>query len=301
MRVRAGLRAELPAVRRRAARRLDVRRANPPRPTPRYALVLVLPPRQREEARALLARAVGAGAPGGIVVACRPNDEGALRRGRPADSLPASRATDASTTAACTGPRRCRARRRTTRCSALEATRRAAARSSTGAFVSRPGVFAWDRIDPASALLAAHLPADLRGRAADLGAGYGYLSTSNCWRRCPRRDRAGPATKPTRARLALARRNLESDAARTSARVPLARRDDGTAAAVRHRSSPTRRSTRSGGAGRKSAGAFIAAAAEALKPGGRLWLVANRHLPYEETLGAEFGTVRTVAQETASR
>ncbi|MCB7212868.1 methyltransferase, partial [Lactiplantibacillus plantarum] len=45
-----------------------------------------------------------------------------------------------------------------------------------GRFLSRPGVFAWDRIDPASALLAEHLPADLAGRAADLGAGYGYLS-----------------------------------------------------------------------------------------------------------------------------
>ena len=45
-----------------------------------------------------------------------------------------------------------------------------------GRFSSRPGVFAWDRIDPASALLAEHLPADLAGKGADLGAGYGYLS-----------------------------------------------------------------------------------------------------------------------------
>ena len=43
--------------------------------------------------------------------------------------------------------------------------------------------------------------------------------------------------------------------------------------------------------------AFIAAAAVALNPGGRLWLVANRHLPYEEALGSGFGQVRTVAQE----
>src|SRR5690606_30408116 len=43
--------------------------------------------------------------------------------------------------------------------------------------------------------------------------------------------------------------------------------------------------------------AFIAAAAQALRPGGRLWLVANRHLPYEEALGAGFGQARLVAQE----
>ena len=43
----------------------------------RYPLVLVLPPRQREEARALLARAVQLAAPGGIVVAAMTNNEGA--------------------------------------------------------------------------------------------------------------------------------------------------------------------------------------------------------------------------------
>ncbi len=45
-----------------------------------------------------------------------------------------------------------------------------------GRFMSRPGIFAWDRIDVASALLAQHLPETLAGRAADLGAGFGYLS-----------------------------------------------------------------------------------------------------------------------------
>ena len=41
--------------------------------------------------------------------------------------------------------------------------------------------------------------------------------------------------------------------------------------------------------------AFIAAAAAALKPGGRLWLVANRHLPYEQALARGFGEVRKLA------
>jgi len=43
----------------------------------RYAVVLVLPPRQREEAKALFARALALAAPGGIVVACQHNNEGA--------------------------------------------------------------------------------------------------------------------------------------------------------------------------------------------------------------------------------
>ncbi len=57
-------------------------------------------------------------------------------------------------------------------------------------FLSRPGVFAWDRIDPASALLAEHLPADLAGRAADLGAGYGFVARTPGT--LPEDHRAGP-------------------------------------------------------------------------------------------------------------
>jgi len=43
--------------------------------------------------------------------------------------------------------------------------------------------------------------------------------------------------------------------------------------------------------------AFIAAAARALVEGGRLLLVANRHLPYEAELATQFGEVRTLAQQ----
>jgi len=43
--------------------------------------------------------------------------------------------------------------------------------------------------------------------------------------------------------------------------------------------------------------AFIDAAANALLPHGRLWLVANRHLPYEATLAARFNEVRTVVTQ----
>jgi len=41
---------------------------------------------------------------------------------------------------------------------------------------------------------------------------------------------------------------------------------------------------------------FITVAAEALRPGGKLWLVANRHLPYELVLNESFDVVRTVVQ-----
>ena len=41
---------------------------------------------------------------------------------------------------------------------------------------SQPGIFAWDRIDPGSALLAEHLP-PMKGEGVDLGCGYGALAT----------------------------------------------------------------------------------------------------------------------------
>ena len=47
-----------------------------------------------------------------------------------------------------------------------------------------------------------------------------------------------------------------------------------------------------GGAEDQSLGqAFIRQAAEALRPGGILWLVANRHLPYEAALTTLFRRV----------
>ena len=161
-----------------------------------------------------------------------------------------------------------------------------------GRFVSRPGVFAWDRVDAASALLAAHLPTDLAGRAADLGCGWGYLSVE-LLQRCPAIVSLELYEAEARA-LDLARRNL------AGARVPLAFHWHDVTAGLPARydvivSNPPFHAQ--GRADRPDIGrAFIAAAADALNPGGRLWLVANRHLPYEVVLDARFAEVRTVAQ-----
>jgi len=52
-----------------------------------------------------------------------------------------------------------------------------------------------------------------------------------------------------------------------------------------------------GGAEDRDLGAaFIAAAAKALKRGGRLWLVANRHLPYEAPLAEAFAAVKLLGE-----
>lgn len=259
----------------------------------RYPLVLVLPPRQRDEARALLARAVAQCAPGGIVLACMANDEGAKSGEADLKALAGLSGTlskhhcrafwtriDASTVDAAL----------LARWRALDAPRAIL----DGRFASRPGVFAWDRVDPASALLAAHLPPDLAGRAADLGCGYGYLSVE-LLQRCPGIAALDLYDAEARA-LALAKRNLAAFAERAA--LDFRWHDVATGLPRRYDVIVTNPPFHAQGrADRPDIGrAFIAAAADALNPGGRLWLVANRHLPYEQALDARFAAVRTVAQ-----
>lgn len=265
-------------------------------PSTRFPLVLVLPPRQREEARALLAKACAAVSAGGVVVAAVANDEGAKTREAELKQLAGSVATLSkhhcrvfwSLADAAIDEELIRHWR------PLDAPRRRVSDDVPGgAFHTRPGVFAWDRVDAASRLLAEALPATLQGRVADFGAGWGYLSLQvlAC---CPQVASIDLYEADARA-LALARLNL------ASARVPMGYHWHDVAEGVAERfdaivCNPPFHAL--GRGDRPDIGrAFIATASAALRAGGRLWLVANRHLPYEETLGAAFAQVRTVAQQ----
>jgi len=263
----------------------------------RYPLAMVLPPRQREAARALFARALDRLQPGGVVLACMPNKEGAksgeadlARLAGPLSTLSKhhcrvfwSRPLDEPFDPALAAQWR-----------ALDAPRRIAdPRALGGGFTSRPGVFAWDRIDPASALLAAQLPGDLRGRVADLGAGWGYLATQLLARN-PGIAACDLYEADARA-LECARINLQPFAA--DAALGFHWHDVAAGIAGEYdaiASNPPFHAQ--GRADRPELGrAFIRAAAGALRRDGRLFLVANRHLPYEAELGAAFARVRVLA------
>ena len=163
-----------------------------------------------------------------------------------------------------------------------------------GRWWSKPGLFSWDRIDPGSALLAAHLPADLSGHAADLGSGWGFL-TDHLLRHCE---------------------NIES--------VDLYDADADSFEASRRNLGiiPTRVKTKpiwhdiTSGIERKQYDVivtnppfhdgkhqdaliglrFIATAAAALKAHGNFWLVANKQLPYENLLAETFAETKLIAE-----
>jgi 16S rRNA (guanine1207-N2)-methyltransferase len=265
-----------------------------PTPDRKFPLVLVLPPRQRDEARALLARAVQWTQAGGRIVACISNNEGARSGEGDLERIagPVTTLTKNKCRVFWTGPI---AGPHDAALAAHWLQLDAVRPIGDGRFVSRPGVFAWDRIDVASDLLAAHLPADLAGRAADLGAGYGYLSVE-LLERC-----AGIVSldvyEAERRALDLARRNLSAYEQRAAIRYCW---HDVTSGLTDHYDvivcNPpfhTHARTDRPDVGRR----FIAAAAEALRPGGRLWMVANRHLAYERALGAGCDRVRIVKQQ----
>lgn len=153
---------------------------------------------------------------------------------------------------------------------------------------SQPGVFAWDRIDGGSALLAEHLPV-LKGAGADLGCGYGALATVVL------RSEAVTALRLVdldRRAVEAARRNVTDN--RATFEWADARTLDDTGDLDFVVMNPP---FHDGGAEDRRLGqAFVRKAAGLMKKGGVLWLVANRHLPYEAELNAAFKRVTPVTE-----
>jgi 16S rRNA (guanine1207-N2)-methyltransferase len=163
-----------------------------------------------------------------------------------------------------------------------------------GRFATAPGMFSHDRVDAGSRLLAANLPGDISGNVADFCAGWGYLAAE-----LARREnvRSIDLHEADFASIEAAKRNLRDEAERMPvgfhwrdlAAEPISERYDAIVM------NPPFHQGRAAdpGIGR----AMIGAAAKALRRGGRLFMVANRQLPYEDTLEAEFGKWCEVARD----
>jgi 16S rRNA (guanine1207-N2)-methyltransferase len=155
-----------------------------------------------------------------------------------------------------------------------------------GGFWTAPGVFSADGVDAGSELLAQALPVKLGKNVADLGAGWGYLSAHALTRDISELHLVEAGYMA----LECAKRNVTDERAQhhwadATKWAPKGRIDTVIMNPPFHVSR----------AAEPSLGqAFVATAARILANSGQLWMVANRHLPYEESLNANFGKVTDV-------
>lgn len=161
-----------------------------------------------------------------------------------------------------------------------------------GGFVTGPGLFSTDHVDPGSAALAAHLSGAVYGQVADLGAGWGFLGSEILKNaKVAHLD----VVEADHAALSAARINLDdpraafhwADATVWAPARPLD-------AVVMNPPFHTGRKPEPS-LGRT----FIASAARVLSDNGTLWMVANRHLPYEAALSSLFREVRDLPGTSA--
>lgn len=252
-------------------------------PAPPYAAAIVCLPRSREAGRALIARAAAEVTPGGWVAVDGQKTDGidtALKdlRGRVdlSDSLSKAHGKLASFPV---GP---------------DLSDWLAKPSLVQGFQTLPGVFSADGPDRGSILLAGALPAKLGGKIADLGAGWGFLAAEILKR--PGVKRLDVVEAEANA-LDCARVNVTDDRARFHWADATQWRPETLLDAVVM--NPPFHTGREADAGLGAA--FIRAARRMLAPDGSLWLVANRHLPYDPVLAESFLTVQEVAGDGAFR
>ncbi|HWJ72507.1 MAG TPA: methyltransferase [Kaistia sp.] len=151
---------------------------------------------------------------------------------------------------------------------------------------SQPGAFAFDRVDPGTAALIEVLPL-LEGRGADLGCGIGFLAR---------------AVLPSPLVTALTLVDIDRRAVECAEHNVVDARASFLWADVRTVALPEgldfvvmNPPFHDGGAEDRALGqAFIRRAAGALRRGGRAFVTANRHLPYEDVLKASFKVVRVI-------
>ena len=150
-------------------------------------------------------------------------------------------------------------------------------------FETRAGVFSYDGVDPASKLLAQFLPSDLTGVGADLGGGWGYLSVKALGTNSISELHFIEADLTA---LKAAKKNLNDQ------RVKFYWYDALTWKAPKLldfiiMNPPFHHLGR---AIPKLGNDFIKVASRNLKKSGTLWMVANRHLPYEDAIRRHFSS-----------
>lgn len=162
-----------------------------------------------------------------------------------------------------------------------------------GQFISRPGLFSWDRADQGSLLLREYLPLSLAGRGADFGCGYGFLSAyilQNCAdiTQLYALDVHDWAVEACRKNTMFAGSRIECIYQDLRVRPALDDLDFIVMNPPFHEGARVQN---------QLGVAFIQNAAACLKTHGTLYMVANTHLPYEDVLRDCFSSVQELAKE----
>lgn len=153
-------------------------------------------------------------------------------------------------------------------------------------FHSVPGIYGWNQMDAGSTLLAAHLPSDLSGSGINLGCNYGYLAQQTLSKN-PNITTLHLVEADARA-LDCARSNL---AAFAQVQLHFHWADVDEALPTSLDFAVLNPPFHSGKDTDYTLGQrFIRAAAACLRPGGRLYLVANQFLNYEDLLDSVLGS-----------
>ncbi|MGE4063122.1 MAG: class I SAM-dependent methyltransferase [Rhodospirillaceae bacterium] len=154
---------------------------------------------------------------------------------------------------------------------------------------TQPGIFSWDRIDAGTAVLLSVLPS-FEGRGADLGCGLGIIAKAVLASRAVTQL---DLVDIDRRAIAAARQNVTD--ARARFHWADARDFHGVSDADFVVMNPP---FHDGGMEDRALGAaFVRRARKMLRGGGTVWLVANRHLPYESVLTETFAKVSLRADE----
>jgi 16S rRNA (guanine1207-N2)-methyltransferase len=158
--------------------------------------------------------------------------------------------------------------------------------SNANGWTTAPGVFSADGPDPASEALANGMP-PLKGRVADLGAGWGYLT--KCVLEKSEKITVLDAIEAEYSATRAFSKNVDDPRARIHWADATQWSEDGYDHIICN--PPFHVSGRADPAiGRH----FIDAAQRMLRPSGTFWLVANRHLPYESALTTHFADVTEI-------
>jgi 16S rRNA (guanine1207-N2)-methyltransferase len=255
-------------------------KSSPTVPVGVYETVLVLLSKNAQEAKYDVAKALSVLADGGTLACAGANDAGGKRAAKILEEFGLQKIQETSGNKA----RAVAGKKKGMTSEARGVLQRGALQRISDSFYSQPGLFSWDRPDRGSEILVDELPSDLHGAGADFGCGYGYL-THQILNRCKKIKTFACIDADYRA-IEASKKNLKAakvpitfhweDLTKTS---PVSKLDFIIMNPPFHEGKKT--DTEIGSA-------FIRMAAKSLKPGGELWMVANKQLPYEQIASEGF-------------